>query len=116
MERGATDFPNNPTADFAATNRRIVIGTSGYSPRWTYVYNPSDEAKRWDDADARTTHCIGSRFGHYCYVVIEVTGRKDRWDVPGIDGTARKIRVTLNLGTTDEETVDGWLVDGGESL
>jgi len=107
---------NNPTADFTATDRRIVLGTSGYSHRWTFVYSPSDEAKSWDGADARATHCIGSRFGHFPYAEIKVTGRSDRWDVPGIDGPARKIRVTLNLGTIDEETVDGWLVDGGASI
>jgi hypothetical protein len=107
---------NNPSAHFAATDRRIVLGTSGYSHRWTFVYTPSDEAKSWDGADARTTHCIGSRFGHFPYVAIKITGRSDRWDIPGIDGPARKIRVTVGLGTIDEETVDGWLVDGGASI
>ena len=107
---------NNPGPEFAATNRRIVIGRSGYSHRWTFVYTPSELAKSWDGADARTTHCIGSRFGHYSYVEIKVTGRGDRYDVPGIDEAARKIRVTLNLGTIEEETVDGWLVGGGDSV
>ena len=92
---------NNPGPEFAATNRRIVIGGSGYSHRWSFVYTPSELAKSWDGADARTTHCIGSRFGHYSYVEIKVTGRGDRYDVPG---------------TIDEETVDGWLVGGGDSV
>lgn len=107
---------NNPAPHFTSTGRRIVIGTSGYSPRWTHVYAPSTEAKAWDGADARTTHCIGSRFGHYPYVAIQITGRADRWDIAGIDGPARKIRVTVNMGTIDEETVDGWLVDGGPAI
>jgi hypothetical protein len=107
---------NNPTADFAATGRRIVLGTSGYSHRWTFVYIPSAEALSWDGADARTTHCIGSEFGYFPYVEIKVTGRADRWDIAGIDGPARKIRVTVGLGTIDEETVGGWLVGGGATI
>ena len=107
---------NAPAAHFAATNRRIVLGASGYAVRWTHVYIPSDDAKRWDGADERVTHCIGSRFGHYPYVAIAITGRADRYDVAGFDGPVRKIRVTIALGTADEETVDGWLVGGGESV
>lgn len=107
---------NHPGPHFAATDRRIVLGASGYSHRWTYVYTPTDEARSWDGADDRTTHCIGSRFGAFHYVQIRITGRADRWDVAGIDGPARKIRVTLNMGTGDEETVDGWLYEADRGI
>ncbi len=108
---------NNPhPPHITSTNRVIAIGRSGYTPRYTYVYNPSAEARAWDGADARTTHCIGSIHGFYSFVQIKVTGRADRWDVPGIDGPARKLRITVNLGTEDEETVDAWLIGGGDSI
>ena len=107
---------NNPAPHFPSTNRVIAIGRSGYTPRYTYVYNPSTEAREWDGADARTTHCIGSIHGCYFYVQIKVTGRADRWDVPGINGPARKVRITVNLGTEDEGVLDGWLIGGGDSI
>ena len=107
---------NNPAPEFAATDRMIVIGKSGHSHRWTYVYNPSKAALAWDGADARTTHCVGSRFGGYSYVSIKVTGRADRYDIAGTGTAVRKIRITFAQGTADEETVDGWLIGGGDTV
>ena len=62
----------NPTANFPSAGRTVVIGKSGYTPRWTHVYQCSDEVKAWDGLDTRVTHCVGSRLGVFIPVIIKV--------------------------------------------
>ncbi len=107
-----TDWDNRPSPEFAATNRRVIVGPLSKG-RLTWVYVPSQEAQEWDGVSA--SHALGSRFGGYSYARIEVSGRKDRY-FPGYDRPLRKLRVTVAVDTEDEETVEGWLIGGGDSL
>ena len=108
-----TDYNNLPAEDFTATNRRVIVGSVN-DGRFTYVYIPSERAQSWDGVTA--THALGTRFGGYSYVNIKVSGRKDRYFPAQMLGPVRKLQITIAVGTEDEETVEGWLIGGGDSL
>ena len=110
-----TNWTRNPTADFRGTNFRMQFCDG----QWTHLYNPTDEAKAWDGV-VDCNYAVGSRFGFYSYVRVKVTGRKVRYEAPGLRGTpALKVRVTVGLGTgepSDEETVDAFLIGRYQDL
>lgn len=109
-----TDWNDISAPHFASTGRRILLGNAT-TGRFTFVYVPSEQAVQWDMPGETATHSLGSRYGFYTYCRIKVTGREDRYP-KHLDGPARKIRVTIDIGTEDEETVSGWLIGGGDSL
>jgi hypothetical protein len=73
---------------------------------------PSDDAKGWDGAPS-ATHCMLNREGlhgeQWSYIVVKITGRK--FTKAGNTGALGvRAKIVMNMGTVDEETVDGWIV------
>ena len=113
-----TDICDNPSAYSRSTGRQIRL-TDGAEGRWTYVYVPTAEAIEWDiPGNAEGVNAtLGNQYGSYSYARIKVVGRTDRYDVAGLRHTcARKLAITICIGTEDEETISGWLIDGGDDF
>lgn len=107
-----TDQINKPASHFTGTGRRVVVGRPNGGVCARFLYVPTAEAVSWDGADG-ATHAIGTRHGGYAYATIAMTGRKDVW-ISCLGCFARKLAITIAVGTDDEETIEGWLVGGAD--
>lgn len=118
----ATIYATAENPEFTPLFKRVMWRTPNGVQHWTQVFAPSRAALLWDGATA-DAYAIGIQNIHgaeaaFAYVSLRVTGRKDRL-VPGTGYCGvlgRKSRITFDIGTSDEATLDCWVVhDKGTS-
>lgn len=111
--------PATENPGFTPLGKRLMWKDDAGQEHWSQLYQPSDYAKDWDEAEW-ATHAIGIRNLHrpdqpaFAYCIIRMTGRRDR-TVPGTGGPSvgcigRKALVTMNKGTMDESEFDCWVI------
>ena len=100
---------NHGDANFTATGKRIAWKYGGRI-EWSQLYDAAADAIRWDGAPV-DSQAVGSRFGCFGYVTVKITGRK-LVTVPQTCGDVEgmKAKVSFDVGTEDECTLDAWIV------
>ncbi len=104
--------PKDP--NFVDTGKRLVWRVAGVT-RYSRLYTPAIEAIAWDKPrlNGGRAFAVGSRFGGFAWITLQITGRKET-RATGSDLFGTRARVEFNIGPDhlpeDRAEVTAWVV------